>query len=234
MTAPAKIQSLVDKRDSSEIVRDEIAAILLVESEEQQRLAAAAGKDPELWRLRVFLERTSPWEFFREGVTTDPESDGPPPDTAPIVNVSFQNATYDMGKSDVVMRQHAVGIYHIDCFGYGRSTRTTEGHAPGDKMAALEAQRAGRLVRNFLMASTNTYLGIGALVCRRWMQSIEMLQTENTGVENIAAERLTFQVEFNEFSPQYEGEPLELISVGVFRKETGELYFTRDFSYASS
>lgn len=234
--ALAKIQSLVDRRDNSEIVRDEIGAILLVESESQQALAAAAGKDPELWRLRVFLERSAPWEFFDDSTPTDDDLSSTPPDVAPIVNVTFDRATYDMRKSDVVHRQHANGTFHIDCYGYGQAVATADGHLPGDKAARVEAQRAARLVRAFLMSSTNTYLGLSGLVGRRWLESIQILapQANEAAAERIVCARLTLLVDFNEFSPQYEAEPLELISVGVFRKETGELYFTSDFSYASA
>ena len=46
---------LIDKLDTFEIVRDEIAAILATEIASQEALAAGEP-DPTLWRLRVFLE----------------------------------------------------------------------------------------------------------------------------------------------------------------------------------
>ena len=55
------LPSLIDKQDSFEIVRDQIAGILYENQLAQQALAVTAGKDPALWELRVFTEATNPW-----------------------------------------------------------------------------------------------------------------------------------------------------------------------------
>jgi hypothetical protein len=44
--------------------------------------------------------------------------------------------------------------------------------------------------------------------------------------ERVAMGRLQLSVSFLEFAPEYVGEPLETLAVGVKRRETGELYFT--------
>jgi hypothetical protein len=220
------IETLIDKFDTFELVRDQIAAILVVESAAQMVLAANAvptPKDPNLWKLRVFTERSNPWSHF---------IDDSPADTSPIVNVSFDGATYDMSKSNVVERQHSVGIFHIDCLGYGKSADVVAGgHQPGDELAAFEAQRALRLVRNILMAGTYTYLGMQKVVGRRWPQSVNIFQPQDDGhhMQNVVAARLALQVEFNEFSPQVQGQIIELISLRVLRAETGQLLLRTDY-----
>lgn len=220
------IIELIDKRDSSEIIRDQIAAILVVESARQQALAAAAaGKDPKQWKLRVFLERSNP---ISEWVDCPDPIDDP----SPIISVRLDRVDYDMRASNVVERQKATGIFHLDCYGYGVSSSDGgEGHEPGDMRGALEAQRAARLVRNILCAGAYTYLGLRGVVWRRWPQSIQMLQppAEERSVQHIGAARFELQVEFNEFSTQVEGELLELISVTVLRRETGEIYLTAQY-----
>lgn len=45
------LQALIDKQDSVEIIRDQIAAILVQEIANQQALAIADSKDPALWTL---------------------------------------------------------------------------------------------------------------------------------------------------------------------------------------
>src|SRR3954470_11247609 len=106
---PAQITELIDRADNSERVRDQIAAILLVEQQNQQALATLAGKDPEQWRLRIFSERSNPWEVFRD-------QDAEDFDTAPIVNVTFDNSTFDMASSNIVERQKATGTFNVDCY----------------------------------------------------------------------------------------------------------------------
>ena len=57
------IPDLIDKEDTFEIVRNQIALILANESASQVALATTAGKpDPNLWALKVYTERSNPWE----------------------------------------------------------------------------------------------------------------------------------------------------------------------------
>lgn len=224
----AKITELIDKIDNVELIRDEIAAILAVELAEQQTLATAAGKDPDLWKLRVFSERANPWAEFIDSPT---QSEG-----VPLVNVAIDSINYDDSASNTVLRQKATAVYHLDCYGYGVSVDDpTGGHAPGDAEAAFEAQRAVRLVRNILMAGTYSYLGLRGLVWSRGIQSIQLFQPESEAqpVQQILAARIQFEVAFNEFSPQVQGEALELVSVTVKRAETGEIYIEADFPTTS-
>ena len=89
------------------------------------------------------------------------------------------------------------------------------------------------LVRNILMSAQYTYLGLRGLVWKRWPQSITVFQPQIEGqaVQNIRGARLAFEVGFNEFSPQYQPEVLELLSVNVERSETGEILLQADYDY---
>ncbi|MFW6031051.1 MAG: hypothetical protein ACOC9T_00550 [Myxococcota bacterium] len=218
----AKIRELVDKVDNVELLRDEVAAILAVESESQRALAAANDGDPEKWRVRVFTERARPFEFLDapDGAVT-----------APIVNVAIDNMNYDESGSDVFHRQKTRAVYHIDCYGNGRSSETPGGHEAADEIAAKNCQRGVRLVRNFLMAAEWRYLGHRGLVWQRWIDSVQFFQvpTDQQMVEAIVAARIQFAVTFNEFSPQYQPETLEILAGQVLRAETGEVYFNAHF-----
>jgi hypothetical protein len=216
----AQITTLIDGPDNAELVRDTIAAILLVECDNQQVLARNADKDPELWRFRVFVERSNPWDEF---LTKPP--DGQQLDKAPIVNVRWDKAVDDEKSSNVVDRQKAVGTFHIDCYGYGVSSATEDGHESGDERAAEEAQRAARLVRRILMAGAYTYLGLRKTVWRRWRAEAQAFEPpmEQRSSQHVQGVRVSMRVEFNEFSPQVEGTPLSLITVTVNRADNGEL-----------
>lgn len=214
---PPKILELIDKRDNVEIIRDQIAAILTIELEHQSVLSG-------LPQPRVFIERSNPWGQFLTASGGE----------QPIVNVWFDSSSFDEAASNVVERQKCEAVFNVDCYGFALSTNDATpgaGHAPGDLHAALEAQRAIRLARNILMAGAYTYLGLRGLVWKRWPQTISMFQPQidNRAVQRIVAARLALQVQFNEFSPQVQGEELETLIVEVRRAETGQLYLRAEY-----
>lgn len=220
MTLTPQITTLIDKVDTSEVIIDQIAAILVIEQANQQTLATAASKDPRLWALRVFVGRANPWAEFIDS-----------PDqlnATPIVNVDFDSSIYDKSASDTFERQRTSALYNIDCYGYGVSATSGAGHAPGDQVAGDEAMRAGRLVRNILMSSFYTYLGLQrGTIARRWPEQYQSFQPSNgqQPVQNVMAVRLQLRVDFNEFSPQVVAEIMDTIALTVKRGENGAVYF---------
>lgn len=221
------IATLIDKQDTVEIVRDQIAAILALESAAQVALATIAGKpDPNEWKLRVYQERSNPWENLPSKTS----------DRSPVVNVWWDSSTFEMAASNIVERQKSAATINIDCYGYGKSSDDGgTGHIAGDRNAAETVQRAVRLVRNILMAGEYTYLGLRGTVWRRWVDSITMMQPQqdNQNVHHIVAARLAFRVEFNEFSPQVQPETLELLSVDVQRTEDNQIVVEADYDYTT-
>jgi hypothetical protein len=220
------IAELIDKQDNSEIVRDQIAAILATEVASQQALATADGKNPADYKLRIYTERSNPWETFLNDQT----------DRSPVVNVWFDSSNFDKGGSNIVKRQKTEATFNIDCIGFGMSEDVPGGgHKAGDKEAALEVQRALRLVRNILMAAEYTYLGMQGVVWQRWPQSITSFQPQIDGrqIQQIVGARLAFNVVFNEFSPQVPAVTLELVSAEVSRSEDGEVVVNADYDYTT-
>lgn len=221
------IDTLIDKEDTFEVVRDQIALILATESVSQVARAIAASKpEPNDWKLRVFTERSNPWEQWLNDQS----------DKTPLINIWYDNGSFPGAKGNPVERQQHQAVYNIDCYGMGISTdNPAGGHLPGDRKAAFEAQRALRLVRNILMASQNTYLQLNrkTIGATRWPQSITVNQPQidgNSAIKVIGA-RLALQVTFNEFSPQYVPETLELLSADVKRTEDGEIVVEADYDY---
>jgi hypothetical protein len=135
-------------------------------------------------------------------------------------------------QGNVVERQRASITFNIDCYGYGLSEDVPAGgHIAGDQAAAINCMRAVRLVRNILMASEYTYLTHQGLVGRRWINSITSFQPpiDAKNLQQVVAARISFEVLCNEFSPQYEGPPLELVSVQVQRAGDGAVLLTAQF-----
>jgi hypothetical protein len=233
---PSLITTLIDRRDNSELICDQIGAILAAESAAQQALATNAGKNPKLWKLRVFTERTNAWEMWLDA----PSSSKPKPDfdRSPIVNVSFDQETFDKSKGDPHERQAAEGTFFIDCFGLGISADNpnTAGHFTGDALAAIEAKRAYRLVRTILMSAHYITLGFpgkpnAVIWGGRWITSIQMSPVGPTEriAQHIVGARVALTVTFNEFSQQVQAVPLELISASFIRADNGELMFAAEF-----
>lgn len=225
---PNVLPSLIDKVDNFEIVRDQIAALLALNIANQKLLAVAASKDPALWDLRVYTERAAPWDQYTGG-------HGLTVDIAPIANVWFDSTSFNKSASTVMDRQKSEGSFNIDVYGYGVSQDDDEGgHKPGDREAAFEMQRALKLVRNILMASENTYLQLRGMVWGGWVQSVTSFQPQidNRSIQNIVGARLVLKVDFNEFSPQYEGEALEFVSIDVTRSDNGQVLAELDYDYS--
>lgn len=220
------IATLIDKQDTVEIVRDQVAALLAIETAAQVALATTAGKsNPDDWKLRVYQERSNPWENL-------PGKDG---DTSPIVNVWWDSSTFDKSASNIVERQKTVATFNVDCYGYAQSANAVAGgHTAGDQGAAEAVQRAVRLVRNILMAGEYTYLGLArGIVWQRWIDAITMMQPQqnNQNVHHVVAARLAFSVGFNEFSPQVPPETLELLTTEVRRTEDDQIVILADYEY---
>lgn len=226
----ALIASLIDRSDNFEVVRDQIAAILLVESQSQVALATAAGKpDPSQWKLRIFTERSNPWDEWPDAEGSNSEGI----DFTPLVNVSFDSDTFDKSKGNVVSQQRADGVFNVDVYGHGISASDgSTGHVPGDQAAALEAARALRLVRSILLAAAYVNLGLRGVVADRWVGSRTSLQPAqgDRPVQHVMAARLALQVSYLEFAPQNEGVgTLELVSTSFKRADNGEIFIAADF-----
>lgn len=217
------ITELINKKDSFEIVRDQLAAILATEVANQKVLAVGAGEDSSLWDIRIYRERSNPWEEYLNDFS----------DITPLVNVWYDNSNFLMASSDIVERQNAEGIYNVDCYAVGNASDVEGGHNPGDLVSALSLHRVARLVRNILMAGENTYLGLRGLVWQRWVQSTNIFQPQQDrdNVRPVIGARINVRVSFNEFSPQVIGEPLEYIGTTVRFMENGQVIVESDFQF---
>ena len=213
---------LIDKLDNFEVVRNQIAGILASETTKQQALAVTAGKDPALWKLRIFAERSNPWEEWTNDQT----------DESPIINIWFDRMSFRAGTSNISERQVGDAIFNIDCYGIGISEQDGVGHKAGDEQASYNAQRALRLVRNILMASEFTYLQLRGLVWQRWPQQISMFRPQqSTNMFQVIAARFALEVSFNEYAPQFTGDTLNYVAIDVLRKEDGSIYCEADYDY---
>lgn len=220
--------TLITTPDGFELIRQQIAALLVLERDNQVRLAASAAKDPSLWRFSIYEERSTAYE-----AALTPDDDGEY-DLTPIVNVWFSSDSFSESSSTRAGNQKCTGAYNIDIYGFAIAQETVTGFAPADMRAAKAAQRTARLVRNILMSSENTYLQMPRGTA--WDRKIESRQSfqpdlsANPTVEVVGL-RIRFLVSFNEYGPQYEGVPLSKLVIDLNRAETGELYLELEYNY---
>lgn len=219
----AKINTLIDKQDNFEIVRDKVALILAEEKENQKILALGESKDPDLWDFNVYIERAIPWQLLED-------SEGNVISETPLVNVYYDTGNFIQNKSGVVERQAHEAIIIIDAYSAKNNIEVDGVTTPGDLRAALDSDRVIRLIRNILMAGEYTYLDLRGIVWQRWLQDIRKFRPaiEDRPAMHVMAARLTLRVLFNEFSPQAIGEDFEEINVELNTDTGGQVLINID------
>jgi hypothetical protein len=218
------IESLIDKQDNYEIIRDRVAQILADEVASQMSLAVAGGKDPELWHFKVFTENTNPFELI-ENVNGKIEGD------AEIANVWLENVTFTGGNN--INGKKTNTIINIDCVSSKSALNDETGGiiTPADKRASLDCERIGRLVRNILDSANYETLGFTKGdkipgISRRNVSRFQKLalDRDDQPAEASAAGRISLSVDHLEFSPQITPGDLDLIVTEIKRDSiTGEV-----------
>lgn len=220
---------LIDKQDNFEIVDLQIAAILAQATIDQQALALADGKNPDLWKFNVYSEKMNPFEVFQDA-----------PDAFPVVNVWYDTSNFNPADGDIVSRQKDDATYNIDIYAAEpASDNVAGGYNPVDQTTILTLHRILRLVRNIIMHPDNKSLQLtqtvasktGNLIWRRWIQSKEIFQPQigDRPVPGVVAARIVLSVSFNEIPVIQEYETLEVVGVTAQRAEDGKVIFEADF-----
>jgi hypothetical protein len=224
------LQSLIDKQDVFEIVRDKTAQILVNEGENQKIKARDKGIDEKPYIFKLFTERNNPFEDV-----IPEENEEQKIDDTPIVNIWFDQSSFTK-KDSTFEYQHSATTFNIDCYSIGVSENLLgDGHIPGDEMAAYRVQALARLIRNILMAGQNQYLQMRGLVWGRFISSIQAFQPQlaNNNALKVQAIRIILNVEFNEISPQYEEGEIEMINVDLKRNKEGAILSSLSFDYVN-
>lgn len=220
---------LIDKQDNFEIVGLQIAAILALETIDQQALAVTAAKDPALWEFDVFNEKLNPWETFQNELIV-----------TPVVNVWYDNSNFNPKDGDVVSRQMDSAIYNIDIYTAEPASDNPEGgYYPPDQKTVETLHRIIRLIRNIIMHPDNAYLKLtqtvgtrtGNLIGRRWIESKEIFQPQigDRPVPFVIACRIPLNVTFQEFPVNEEFPTVEVIGIEVKRDVDGKIILEAEY-----
>lgn len=221
---------LIDKQDNFELVRNEIAAILAAETLNQQAKALVAGKNPELWKFDVYIERARIWESLSE-------LEKP---VAPVVSVYFESENFAGDQSYNALLQTAdPGIFNIEIFATALSQKNVgDGYTTGDRTAILDCQRVIRLIRNILFSvpadSTQpgqdyTFLNMRGVVGYRRIQSVVQFQPDyKKQAVVVAAARIALAVKYIETALEGPDQPFELLQVQATTTTGGQVIIQFD------
>lgn len=226
MTRTAQLKNLIPERGAREVIRDEIAAILVCERDNQIMLSGPNGPFGA-YDLRVFTERSNPIEALGRG-----DEDRSPP----VVNIWAETSTADMSQSVPVNRTRFSTTIHLDCYGCATSEEMTtgDGHTTGDENAVREAERAKQIVCGILMSGQYALLGFPdtktgpskQLVFGRKITSVQAFQPSygDRPAEHVAAIRIDLEVLHDETWEQFAPLDLDLIQITMNRSEDGEWF----------
>lgn len=202
--AYTKLQS---EPDNIEVIREQIAALLVLDLKEQYRLAKEA-EDPNKkdYDVSVFVEKDNPIQFVEK-------AENP----FPLVNVSLESAE-QAGSTATVNRQSMTATFYVDVYATGNADSLED---KGMK-ASMKAWKTARLVRRILRAETNTYLRLRGIVGG---VSLSFQSGEPADVQSairVKMVRVTAKVDYTENVEITSGPGIEVISMTV-KDDTGEV-----------
>jgi hypothetical protein len=199
-----KINTLIENKDNAEKIRDQIAALLTLEIQNQKQIAIDTGvPDKKDFDIDVYIENARPWELTGDK------------NPFPLVNVCLQEIAEDPRPGSTANNTKYTGQYVIDCYGCGNQKLESEEEIlTDDYLATIRAWKTARIIRNILMSGFYLYLGIRPIVQKRSIKKIITIIPQ--GLPNsaiaITAARIILEVNFFEQSPQAEAADLEGIS----------------------
>lgn len=219
--------ALIDTRTTSsdvgEVARDTLAAIIVAEAASQQALAIAAEADPAPYAMRVYVER------FMLDVVGDSD------ELAPAVNVYLETSDPDYERS-IAQGVRAEHVIRCDIYGIGEAYASDGGgHVTADQAASLGAQRAHRLIRQWLLSAQHERLDAtaGVLSCR-WggvkYSAVELPGTTQASRPVMLAQS-RWRISCEETAPRVQPIPLAGVLLHVTQDPGGQLIMSRQFEF---
>lgn len=210
------IATLIDKYDSYELVRNQVALILANETVNQVALATAAGKtDLTPWQYTVYVERKDPLSLI------EIDDEGNVLGDSSIMSVWLDRV--DISSGTIADIQQGEAIINIDCVSSKASLEVAENIEASDKRSSLDAERLARLARNILMNPEYIRLQLNSIVLKRWITSIQKLFSDRTDrpYSHVVVSRVVLNVTANEDVNQIPTETLESIYIDIEKSDTG-------------
>lgn len=199
--------TLQSEPDNIEVIREQIAALLVLDLKNQYRLAEEA-KDPNKkdYDVSVFMEKDNPIQFVEK-------AENP----FPLINVSLDLAE-QASSTATVNKQSMTAAFYVDAY----ATGNTDSLEDKGMKASMKAWKTARLVRRILRAEPNTYLRLRGIVGG---VSLSFQSGEPADVQSAVRAkmvRITMKVDYTENVEITSGPGIEVISMTV-KDDTGEV-----------
>jgi hypothetical protein len=209
MNEPAnpQISELIEESDTIEVVRDQLAALLSLELQNQFVLARDKGiPRPQDYNINVFVENTRPYDGAMIGYGQ-----------ISLVNILISKVTVPTSNPRIGNQKEKAVIF-IDCAADGNNA----GDFRDDKSATFRAWKIMRLVRRIIMSDQYAYLGMRGTVTSRTVTQMEAGSPNVQAALALTVIRATLEVEFVERSIETPSVILEGIDYTV-DADTGEV-----------
>jgi hypothetical protein len=176
-----KIYELIDTPDNVERVRDQIAAILSLELQNQTVIAEEEGNPYSAdYDIKIYVENARPYDTTGDEIIS-------------LVNIVLQEITAPHSNPRIG-DQKEQAIFHIYCIANGNNI----GDFQDDRSATFRAWKIMRLVRRILMSEPYTYLGIRKIVTSRTFTKMEAGTPNVQAAQAFTVIRASFEVQFTE------------------------------------
>lgn len=201
---------LQSEPDNIEVIRDQIAALLVLDLQNQYALALEAD-DPnaEDYDIDVYVENDDPLQYV------DDETEDANP--FPCVNVSLDSTDESKGTAGLNKQDMAAQIY-IDCYATGNTSSTADF---GTK-ASLKVWKVARLVRRILRAEANAYLRLRGVVGEIGWKFQGGDPNQSQSAIRVRMVRITLTVNYVEDVDITDGE-IDWQAVGLIKNENGQV-----------
>jgi hypothetical protein len=205
--ANPQITELIEAPDILEAVRDQLAALLSLELQNQYALARDKGiPRARDYNIAVFVENSRPYD----GAVTGQGR-------ISLINVLVSKVIIPASNPRIGNQKEKAVIF-IDCAADGNNT----GNFRGDKSAAFRAWKIMRLVRRIVMSEQYAYLGMRGTVTSRTFTQMEAGSPNTQAALALTVIRSTLEVEFVERSIEAPSVILEGIDYTV-DADTGQV-----------
>lgn len=177
----ALITELIDTPDNVEVVRDQIAAILSLELQNQFKTAKEKeAQNASDYDIKIYAENSRPYDTAEDEMVS-------------LVNIVLQEVTVPHSNPRMG-DQKEQAIIHIYCIANGN----TIGNFRDDKSATFRAWKIMRLVRRILMSEPYTYLGMRKIVTSRTFTKMEAGTPNAQQAQAFTVIRASLEVQFVE------------------------------------
>jgi len=175
------INELIEAPANAEKARDQIAAILSMELQNQYRLAKESGmENAEDYNVKIFVENNRTYDTAEKELISH-------------VNIVLQDLTVPKSNPRIG-KQTTHARFDLYCLANGN----TAGYFYDDKSATFRAWKIMRLIWQIIMSEPYTYLGMRKIVTHRAFTKMEAGMPSEQGAQAFTVIRASLDVHFAE------------------------------------